>query len=116
MHVISLNISKSTMLIYLAKKAQIALLLAEKVKISTKYSDFSDVFSEKKASTLLELIKLNQYAIEWQDSKQPLYEPIYSLGPIELKTLKIYIETNLANDFIRSSKSPAGALILFVKK
>ena len=36
--------------------------------------------------------------------------------PVELETLKAYIETNLVNGFIRLSKSPAGALILFNKK
>ena len=35
---------------------------------------------------------------------------------MELKTLKAYIETNLANGFIRESKSPAGAPILFDQK
>ena len=40
------------------------------------------------------------------DSQQPPYGPIYSLGPIELEILKAYIETNLANGFMRPSKSP----------
>ena len=35
---------------------------------------------------------------------------------MELETLKAYIETNLANEFIRPSKSPAGAPILFDQK
>ena len=35
---------------------------------------------------------------------------------MELETLKTYIETNLANGFIRPSKSPVGAPILFDKK
>ena len=35
---------------------------------------------------------------------------------MELETLKAYIETNLANRFIKSSKSPAGAPILFDRK
>ena len=35
---------------------------------------------------------------------------------MELKTLKAYIEINLANGFIRPSKSPAGAPILFDQK
>ena len=35
---------------------------------------------------------------------------------MELETLKTYIETNLANRFIRPSKSPAGAPILFYRK
>ena len=50
------------------------------------------------------------------DDKQPPYRPIYSLGLVELETLKTYIETNLANGFIRPSKSPASAPILFVCK
>ena len=35
---------------------------------------------------------------------------------MELETLKTYIETNLANGFIRPSKSPTGAPILFDRK
>ena len=35
---------------------------------------------------------------------------------MELETLKVYIKNNLANGFIRPSKSPAGASILFNKK
>ncbi len=35
---------------------------------------------------------------------------------MELETLKAYIKNNLASDFIKPSKSPAGALILFDKK
>lgn len=54
-------------LVYPAWKAQIALLLTKKVKITTKYLDFSNVFSEKKALVLLKLTELNQYAIELQD-------------------------------------------------
>ena len=54
------------MAIPLAKKAQIVLLVAKKVKISTKYLDFLDVFLEEKASILLKAIKLNQHAFELQ--------------------------------------------------
>ena len=35
---------------------------------------------------------------------------------MELEILKVYIKTNLANGFIRPSKSPAGPLILFDQK
>ena len=86
------------------------------MQIPSEYLDFLDVFSEKEASILLEVLKMNQHAIELQKSKQPLYGPIYSLGPIKLKTLKTYIETILANGFIWPSKSPADAPILFVGK
>ena len=51
-----------------------------------------------------------------EEGKQLLYGPIYNLGPVKLKILKTYIETNLANGFIRASKTLVGALILFVRK
>ena len=102
--------------IYSDKAAQIASLLIEKVKIWDEYSDFIDVFSEEKALVLLEQTKFNQHVIELEEGKQPPYGPIYSLGPIELETLKTYIETYLKTGFIRPSKSLAGASILFNKK
>ena len=105
-----------TMAIHPARKAQMALLVANEIKISTKYSDFSDVFLGKKTLILLDKIKLNQYAIELQEGQQLSYEPIYRLGLIELEMLKTYIETNLANDFIWHSKLPASAPMLFIKK
>ena len=61
----------------------------------------------------LENIGINKHAIELEEDKQPLFRLIYSLDPIELETLKTYIKTNLANNFIRSSKSPVGIPILF---
>ena len=48
-------------------------------------------------------------------SKPPLYEPIYSLRLVELKNFKIYIKSNLANNFIWSFKSFTVAPIVFVK-
>ena len=61
-------------------------------------------------------MKINNHAIELVDDQQPLYGSIYSLGPVELKTLKAYIKNNLANGFIKPSKSLARALIFFDKK
>ena len=55
--------------IYLDKAAQIASLLTKEVKISDKYSDFADVFSEEKALLLLERIELNEHAIDLENSK-----------------------------------------------
>ena len=104
------------MTIYPARKAQLALLLAKKVTVPTKYSDFADVFSEKLANILPERTKANEHGIKLEEGKQPPYGPIYSLEPVELETLKTYIETNLSNGFIRTSKSPASAAILFVRK
>ena len=104
------------MTIHPARKAQLALLLAEEVTVLVEYSDFADVFSEKSVNVLLARTEANEHAIELEKGKQPPYRPIYSLGPVELKTLKTYIETNLVNGFIQGSKSPAGAPILFVRK
>src|ERR1700679_3813160 len=41
---------------------------------------------------------------------------MYSLSPSELEALRIFIDENLNNRFIRPSNSPHGAPILFVKK
>ncbi len=59
---------------------------------------------------------MNEHAIKLIDGKQPPYGPIYALSPVELETLKTYIKTHLKTVFIRLSKSPAGAPILFDKK
>ena len=99
-------------------KVQIATLIANKapIIIPAEYSDFEDVFSKKSATVLPEHIEINTHAINLEENKQPSYGPIYSLGLMELETLKIYIKTNLANSFILYLKSPAGTLIMFDKK
>ena len=79
-------------------------------------SDYYDVFSAENATEFPENNGINEHAINLEKDKQPLCGLIYSLGPVELETLKFYIEINLANGFIRPSKSPAGAFILFNKK
>ena len=104
------------MTIHPARKAQIASLLAKEVTVPAKYSDFAHVFSKGSAEVLPECTGNNKNAIELEDGKEPIYGLIYSLGPVELWTLKIYIETNLGNGFIRPLKSPASAPILFVRK
>ena len=106
--------SKKT--IYLARKAQIGLVLAKEVTILAKYSDFANVFLEKLANILPEQIGVNEHAIKLEKGKQPPYGPIYNLKPVELKTFKIYIKTNLANHFIQYSKLATSALIPFVRK
>ena len=82
----------------------------------TKYSDFADVFLKKSANVLPERTGANEHAIELEEGKELPYGPIYSLGPVELETLKTYIKTNLSNGFIQASKSPASTPILFVRK
>ncbi len=59
---------------------------------------------------------MNEHAIKLIEEKQPPYRLIYALNPMELGTLKTYIETHLKTGFIQPSKSPARAPILFDKK
>ena len=113
MHVASLNLVPG---IHPDKEAQIAFLLTEEVKILEEYLDFANVFSEKNVLVLLERTKFNKYVIDLEDGKQLPYRLIYSLSPVELETLKTYIETYLKTGFIQPFKSSAGASILFDKK
>ena len=85
-------------------------------KVPAEYLDFADVFSPGLASEFHKQLGINNHIIKLVNGQQPSYGPIYSLRPVELKILKAYIETNLANGFIRPSKSPTGALILFDQK
>ncbi len=100
--------------IYPSKKAQIVRLKADKAstKVSRKYANFADVFSPKSVVEFFKYMRINDHAI---DDWQLPYDPIYSLGPVELETLKAYIENNLANSFIRLSKSSAETPIFFDK-
>ena len=99
-------------------RAQIAALVANEAptSIPIEYSNFANVFSSELASKLPEDTEINDHAIELVDNWLLPYEPIYSLKPVELETLKTYIETNLKNGFIKPSKSLAKAPILFDKK
>ena len=81
-----------------------------------KYSDYSNVFSAKNTVKLLENTGINEHAIELEENKQSSFRSIYGLGPMKFKTLKTYIETNLANSFICPSKFLIAAPILFDRK
>ena len=104
--------------VHLLNRLQISGLIAEKAltKVLAKYLEFTNVFSLDLASKLPKYTGINDYAIKLVNGQQPPYGPIYSLGPVELETLKAYIETNLANGFIRPFKSYAGTPILFNQK
>ena len=43
---------------------------------------------------------MNDHAIKREKGKQPFFDLIYTLEPIELKILKTYIKINLINGFI----------------
>ena len=101
-----------------SQRSQMFGLIAEEAptKVPAEYSDFADIFSPDLASKLPEHTGINDHAIKLVEGQQPPYGSIYSLGLVELETMKAYIETNLANGFIRLSKSSADALILFDRK
>lgn len=86
------------------------------ITIHLEYSNFVDVFCLKLVAEFPEHIKINNHTINLMNSKQLSYKPIYSLASIELKTLKTYIKTNIANRFIRFSKLPTDASIFFIPK
>ena len=98
--------------------AQVGALLFDKAltEVPAEYFDNNNVFLAENAAELPENTGMNEHTIELEKGKQPLFGPIYSLGPVELEILKTYIKTNLANGFIRSSKFPVGAPILFDRK
>ncbi len=85
-------------------------------EVLAKYSDYSKVFLIDLAIELPENTIINNHTIELIEGKQPPYRPIYALSLVKLETLKAYIKTHLQTGFIRPSKSPAGAPILFDKK
>ena len=71
--------------------AQIGALKHDKplTKVSPKYTDYTDVFFFNLAIELPKNTDVNKHVIKLQKDKQPSYRPIYSLGPVELKTWKI---------------------------
>ena len=111
-----LELAKITM--HPLQKAQIAAWKQDEVptKVLSEYANYVDEFLFNLAMELLENTGINKPAIKLEKRKQPPYGRIYSLGLVELETLKTYIKTHLKIGFIWPSKSPAGALILFDKK
>ena len=107
--------SSSPLDVHPSRRPQVSGLIAKEAltKVLAEYSNFADVFPLDLTSELPEYTGINNHAIELVDGQQPPYGPIYSLGVVELETLKVYIETNLTNRFIRPSKFPADAPILF---
>ncbi len=117
-HFAALEAPKPAMLIHSSRAPLLAALQQDKAptEIPSEYSDYADVFAFDLAMELPNNTGINEHAIELVEGKQPPYGPIYSLSPVELETFKTYIETHPKTGFIRPSKSPAGAPILFDKE
>ena len=76
---------------------------------------FKDVFDEGSANKLPPH-RPYDCEIKLKPDSKLFYGPIYPLTEKESTALKDYIDVNLAKGFIRKSKSPAGAPVLFVPK
>jgi transposase InsO family protein len=90
---------------------------AEKLKeiVPSAYHDLLPAFSKKRADTLPPH-RLYDHSIDLEPGTNPPYGPLYTLSEVELHTLSEWLEENLSKGFIRSSRSPAGSPVLFVKK
>lgn len=83
--------------------------------VPKEYHQYLDVFDKKSANMLPEHRSFDHH-IPLEEGKNPPFGPIYNLSEKELEALCEYLDENLKKGFIRLSKSPAGAPILFVKK
>ena len=118
LHIVALKAPLAEMTIYFSQKAQILVIIKDEAltEIPPKYADYADIFSFDLAMELPNNTGINEHTIKLEKGKQPLYRPIYSLGPMELETLKTYIEIHLKTGFSQLSKFHASAPILFDKK
>ena len=99
------------------KREEENILEEEKIKqlLPKEYHDVVLLF--KKAITdILPPYQPYDHKIILKEGFTPPFGPIYSLSIIELKALREWLDENFSNAFIRASSTPAGALILFVKK
>jgi hypothetical protein len=83
--------------------------------IPATYGESVEVFSKHKAETHLPHWSTD-HAIDLEPGYNLPYGRNYNLSEFKLRTLKAYIEANLANRFIQRSSSPAAAPILFAKE
>jgi len=83
--------------------------------VPLEYRDYTDVFSKAKAS---ELPPHHDYdlKIELEEGTSPPLGTLYSLSPVELSTLRTFIDKNLNTGFIRPTTSSHAAPVLFIKK
>lgn len=79
------------------------------------YKDYAEVASEEDSSQLAEHSS-SDLAIKTLPDAQIPHHPLYSLSTTELQVLRKYVDDMLSKGWIRRSKSPAGAPVLFAKK
>jgi len=79
------------------------------------YHNFADTFSKAKASVLAPHREYN-LRIELEEGVPLPPSRLYSLSPVELETLRGFINKNLCFGFIRPTSSSHAAPVLFIKK
>ena len=87
----------------------------EMTQLPPEYSEYADVASEDDSKELAEHSR-NDLAINIAEGEAPPYQPLYGLSEAELVVLRKYLAEFMERGWIRRSKSPAGAPILFAKK
>ncbi len=87
----------------------------EEPTIPKEYRDLADIFSPSNANPLPPH-RDEDHGIKLEPGKTPSFGPLYNLSEYQLKTHREYIDENLANGFIRPSKSSAGAPVLLKPK
>jgi len=83
--------------------------------VSSKYHEFTDVFSKTKAEDFTPHHPYN-LKINLEGGTQPLVGPIYFLSAYEQEALGKFIEENLNTGFIQPTLSLHSTPVLFVKK
>ena len=84
-------------------------------RVLKEYHDFTDIFSKSKTGVLADHCPYD-LKITLEDRASPPLGPIYSLSQEELLALRKFINENTATGFIRPSRSPHGAPVLFIPK
>ena len=88
-----------------------ARLTVEKIRI---VREFPDVFPEELPG--LPPVREVEFGIEVIPGTNPISKQPYRMAPIEMEELKAQVDEMESKGFIRSSVSPWGAPVLFVKK
>ena len=83
--------------------------------VPEEYLDFANIFSKTKASILA---PHREYVLKIELEEGATLPPgrLYSLSPVELETLRAFINENLRFGFIQPTSSSHAARVLFVKK
>ena len=98
-----------------AKSASVSDEAPDLSKIPKEYHDYADVFSKAEASKLPPHRPYDLKITLEEGTSPPPISVMYSLSPSELETLREFIDENLRNGFIRTTSSPHGAPVLFIR-